>query len=197
MEQHLQMLLKLIQLRYSLPDKLLLFSFLEFNFIHILIATNLTLNYLFLGAILGILIIVISNCRLNQMCQFVVANSNQPKFSSSKIHQFLRHNVAFMHFLADVNRLYGRGYFAYLLFNCPSNASILILLLFQSASIKPLLLLILLSLFSVQVFFVFILHGFMAFQFRKIHKPPIWLFSVLIKSRGGRNKFGAKFKLAN
>src|SRR5699024_9853120 len=128
----------------------------EINFILFVATSKLAVGFFYIGAVMAVILMLILIIRLKQAKVFVKPSECR-KFSPHQIDQFLRYTVEFIRYLKDANRIYGKLYFVVLLFNGPSNATVVILLLFQLGKFQLIQQIILFIIIYTQIFFIFII----------------------------------------
>lgn len=170
------------------------FTFFQITFLNHCLAVIFTIDSLILTGVLGLLAIVIAHFRLMQMQKFATQHDAQ-LFPENIVIFFLNKNNEFLYILQSINHIFGKAYFSFLLLNCPSNAFLVMSLLINrkiSVSMQIFLIITIIT----QIFFIFILHYVIAYQFRKIHHPAVFFFSVIIKGITTKT-FLTKLKLAH
>ena len=143
----------------------------ECNFIWLIITTNVATSILVLGAVLGIVVGISVYFQIAQALKLVFKfkNSRQNQNSNLQFATFLHRNIECLRLLVDINRVCGKAFFAFLLLNCPVNASLLMTLHFHQMEL--LFKICILSVVFDQVVFIFGFHIFVASQSLKYHRP--------------------------
>lgn len=170
------------------------FAIFQINFLNQILAVTFAMKNLILTGMLGLLVIIIAHFRMVQMQKLATYHDAQ-KYHENILIFFLLKNVEFISILRSINHTFGQVYFSFLVLNCPSNAFLIISLLFSrktNFSMQVMFFTITIT----QIFFIFIVHYIIACQFCRIHSPAIFFFSVMIKAKAIKSFF-VKMKLAH
>lgn len=144
-------------------------------------------------ATLGILTLWFSKLRLGQVDNFISASLRT--FTSTRLLTFLQLNADSLYILDDVNRIYGHALLVYLLIGLPSNAILVMLLLFQPLTVPTATILATVAL--LQSLILFGIHLSAALIIGLLHKPVKKLSQVSIHSPMIKEHLYLHLKLAS
>lgn len=159
----------------SLSGFLLLFVY-ELSAISSILIFNIEIHVLLLAATLSILICFTVYFRLVQTAKFVARINFQTPYWVWNFRRFLGINHEFLLVQADINRIYGRAFAAFLLLNYPANAAMMMLLLYD----RKITFMSRMSALIVaidQILFIFVFHLFAVKLATKFHAPARKLMS--------------------
>lgn len=162
---------------------LLAYLFFQGTALVTLVTFHIGIRPLTIVAHFGVIIMLMGALRLTQISRFI--NSLTPSNLKHRLNlpSFLKRNDFTVRLAPDINRIYGKAIFAFLLVGLPTN-SILIMMLANRHLLSISVQLIFLVIVLFQVFFLFIIHLSSALIVLKIHRPVKRLMSISIGYRG-------------
>lgn len=169
-------------------------SFLSFQIIGLitLVIIHIFTHGIIVTAIFGILVITIGDIMLNQIEDYV---SRMPLETVDRrwLRFYFRQANRSVHFLADINAVYGRALYATLLVGVPANAVLIQVLAIYQLDLPIRLILTLAGSFA--VIFIFGVHLKAAVVIKKIHQPAKRLIKLDIFWGADHRRSKLKIKL--
>lgn len=130
----------------------------------------------------GVIIMLMGALRLRQVSRFI--NSLTPSNLKYRLNlpSFLKINDFTVRLAPDINRIYGKAIFAFLLVGLPTNSILMMMLANRHLSLSVQLIFLVVVFF--EIFFLFIIHLSSALIVLKLHQPVKRLMSISLGYRG-------------
>lgn len=155
----------------KLVDWMYFFFYYQIGALLYLITFNIIYHILFITLTLGTMLMLVITIKFNQMenyaRKFLLTSST---FSSHKFATFTCHNNLSLKFFADVNRIYGKSIFAYMIVNMPLSSLLLMMLLLGKFKGKGVVKACVIVLVIVQFSTIILISFFWAFLSQKLYQ---------------------------